>query len=124
MGLTGSIFAAIDHHLADGRVYAGNAGSDAARILPLKVEVIERAFEDRALPDHFRRQRRRAISNAHIRGFDSLQPGRPGHWLLGLKTLAAAIRTDPSNTPHAALRLIELAGIFIRRGLRDPRLKG
>lgn len=123
LALSGAVFAAIDRRLADGRVHRGNMGSDARRVIPWKREIIAAAFDSPLLPAKYRARRRRAISNAYVRGFDSLQPGRPAHWLLGLQTLGRAVATDPGNSPRIAFRLAQLFLTFARRGLRDPRLR-
>lgn len=109
MALAGSRFAAIPVHFADGRIDQGNAGMDPLRILPAKVALVERALANPLLPAHIRRQRRRALSNAHVRGFHYLKPARPRDWLLGARVLARALRADPANAPHALAVLARLS---------------
>jgi hypothetical protein len=121
IGLAGGRFGIIPARLADERLYSGNFGSNPRLVVPLKVHLIERIFDEMALPTEFTGRRARAISNAHVRGFDSLQPADLGCWKLGLVTLARAIRADPTNISFILRRLAYLFGRHARRGLRDPR---
>lgn len=120
IGLAGGKFAAVPEHLADERLYSENFGSNPELVVPLKVHLIERIF-DEGVPARYAHRRRRAVSNAHVRGFDSLQPADLRYWKLGVATLARAIRADPTNTPHVLGHLAYLFARHVRRGLRDPR---
>ncbi|MEP7215279.1 MAG: glycosyltransferase family 2 protein [Anaerolineaceae bacterium] len=121
IGLAGGCFAAIPEVLADGRIYNGNMGSAPEIIVPMKVEVIDRIYRENHLPDFYLRRRRQAMSNARVRGFDSLQPAKLKHWWYGFKLLGGALRQDPLNAPYIFGHLAFLFGRHARRGFRDPR---
>jgi hypothetical protein len=87
-------------------------------VLPAKVELTRLFIEDPRLPEGYRSLRRRAISNAYVRGFSYLQPGNPRHWLLGARQMVSALHEDPTNLGHAIARLASLAATALRR----PRL--
>ncbi|MEP6871262.1 MAG: glycosyltransferase family 2 protein [Anaerolineaceae bacterium] len=121
IGLARGRFAAIPNVLADSRVYKDNMGSAPEIIIPMKVEVIDRIYRENELPDFYLRRRRRAMSNARVRGFDSLQPAKLKHWWYGLKLLGGALRQDPLNAPYVFGHLVFLFGRHARRGFHDPR---
>jgi len=121
IGIAGGRFGPIPDILAAGRIYNDNLGSSAEIIIPMKVEVIDRIYRENNLPAFYVHRRRRALSNARVRGFDSLQPAKPSHWWYGLKLLAGALRADPSNALYIVGHVAFLFGRHARRGLRDPR---
>jgi hypothetical protein len=96
------------------------------------MQLTRKLFATPDLPDNLREKRRRATSNAHLRGVDyAWRGGR--HWPTILSHGLRAGLTDPTNirnlirrlTPYlvAGTRLGRLAYI-LRRGLRMYRLPG
>lgn len=70
------------------------------------VRLTQKFFRQPAAPDAIVSRRRRALSNAHLRGVEyAWAYGR--HWSSVLRHWANAIAIDPSNSRNAARRLRE-----------------
>lgn len=110
--------------LAYARNHAGNLGYRADLVIPLKLEITKKFFSDPSVPLQLRGLRQRSISNAYLRGMESVIWGdlcwsRDVPNSLGL--LAKALNADPSNIFAAMQHLCRLAermsAIFVRRYL-------
>ena len=106
----GGTFAVMPRRLAVDRLRFGNLGSVAELVIPHKIALTKRFFDEPTLPEHLRRLKRRSISNSYLRGVDYLQPGGRGHVLWGLALVSRALVADPTNT-----------GAFVERAFRPVR---
>lgn len=106
MGAAGAVFQPLRAHLASARIQDANLGNVPAVVIPAKVGLTRRFFELPGLPLNLRRIRRRAISNAYVRGFDYLRPTVREHWTWGWHCLREAVSADPLNTPHVILEIL------------------
>lgn len=97
--------------LAYARDHAENLGYRPEIVIPLKVGIAEQFFASPELPPRLLRLRKRAISNAYLRGIDYVFLGG-FQWQRDLPTffhlLYMAIRSDPSNISRAVKYLFTL----------------
>lgn len=115
IGLAGGEFCGVTQTLAAVRIHPGNHSMRAQFAHELKLALVRGWLEDERVPANIRRQRRKAVSNAHLRGLHYLKPGRPGDWLLGARWMGAAFVSSPANTPEIAMRAVRLARMKARR---------
>ncbi|MBI2766307.1 MAG: glycosyltransferase [Chloroflexi bacterium] len=127
----GGVFEAVHVMFASARMQDGNLGNNPAVVIPAKVGLTRRFFDLPDLPGDWRRLRRRAISNAYVRGFDYIRPTVSGHWGWGWHCLTNAITTDPANTPHIIAEIggriaqnAPVTGAAARAGMGAGRLLG
>ena len=97
IGRAGGTFSRIPERLAMDRWRAENSGLVASLVIPAKIDLTKRFFAEPGLPPHLQQLRRRAVSNAYLRGIDYLQPGRRAHWRWGISLMAHAVAADPAN---------------------------
>lgn len=93
----GGRFARLPTRLAMDRMRSDNLGRLAEIVVPAKVALTKRFFAARGLPPQIKRLRRRAVSNAYLRGVDYLKIDRPRHWLQAARLLVQAFTADPRN---------------------------
>ncbi|HEX5108651.1 MAG TPA: FkbM family methyltransferase [Vicinamibacterales bacterium] len=93
----GGTFASTPQRLAMERLRSDNLGNVADVVIPGKIQLTRRFFQDPALPDHLRRLRRRAISASYLRSIDYLQPGKARHWAWFVTLMTQAVLADPTN---------------------------
>jgi len=108
IALAGGKLQAIPALLAHAREHSGNLGYRSDLVNPLKVQLTEKFFENPGLPPELAGIRRRAISNAYLRGIDyvlkdSLSQDQAKRAIMEL--VWRAILTDPANLLRAAKRL-------------------
>ena len=77
-----------------------NLGRVAELVIPAKIGLTKRFFEQPDLPNDLKNLRRRSISNAYIRAVDYLRVENRSHWLMGVKLLGRAVAADPFHLPH------------------------
>jgi hypothetical protein len=100
LGASGARFEAIPLHLASSRLQNANLGNVPGVVIPAKLGLTRRFFQLPGLSPELRTLRRRALSNAFVRGFSYLRPRHVTHWGWGLVCLHGAISSDPANTPY------------------------
>ncbi|MCI0719275.1 MAG: glycosyltransferase [Acidobacteria bacterium] len=93
----GGKFARLSVRLAWDRMRADNLGRLAEIVVPAKIALTKRFFTEPGLPPHIQRLRRRALSNAYVRGLDYLEFHRPRHWVRAAQLLTRALVADPGN---------------------------
>jgi glycosyltransferase involved in cell wall biosynthesis len=97
VALAGGRFGAIDSHVANCRVWSGDAHKDPELMVPAVLRVVDRTFANPLLPARFHGKHGRARSNAYARCLAYLWFSKPSHWLKALELVALALREDPSN---------------------------
>jgi glycosyltransferase involved in cell wall biosynthesis len=113
--LAGAQFGTTPVHLANCRVWPGDAHSDPGLMLPAMLRLVERTFANPALPERLRGRATEARANAYIRFIDYLAVGRPSHWALALSLAARAVASRPAGAPAL---LAETFGKLPRAGRR------
>lgn len=105
-GLTGSI-AHVPHLLAHARYHASYWHSRSHAVADDCVRVIRKFFDNPDLPATWRPLRRRALSNAHLRGME--YAWRPGcRRRVACRHALGALITDPTNGGAVMKRLMRL----------------
>jgi len=123
IALAGGRFGTTSEHLANCRIWAGDAHNDPNLMLPALLRLVGRTFARPDLPDHLRGRLRQTQSFAYLRCLDYLVVTRPSHWLLALNLIRRAFLTDPGSAgiifrqvlvriPLAARRLADKALAF------------
>jgi len=121
LSLAGGTFAVIPQRLAIDRLRFGNLGSVADLVIPNKIGLTRRFFAQPGLPPELRRLQRRSMSNAYLRGFDYLEPGRLRHVAWSLELTGRAVAADPTNLRTIAERALRPLRGRIAGGLRRLR---
>jgi hypothetical protein len=107
--------------LACARHHPENLGYRPEIVIPLKRAITKRFFENNLLPRGLQSLRKRALSNACLRGIDyvflsdatSLESA-----LRSLSLVCEAIKADPSNVVGVARFLLRIADMITARMLR------
>lgn len=118
MALAGARFGNTAAHLANLRVWAGDAHSDPELMVPALLRLIDRTFARPDLPQRFEGQLKRTRSFAYLRCLDYLIVTKPSHWVAALGLIANALRTDPSNAGTVAREVASRVPVAARR-VRD-----
>lgn len=109
IAVAGGVFVAIPETLAAVRISDANRSMSPEFATARKRELVERWLADERLPAAIRGRKRRARSNAWLRGMHYLRPARPRDWLLGARYAGNAFAADPTNLPGIAARPPRLA---------------
>lgn len=129
IGLNGGRIDAIDRVQARVRIGNGHLHLRPEVMIPARVAMTERILADAALPGSLRRRSRRIRSNAHLRGFEILEPLEPSHWPWAWRSLSALARNEPAYVPRALLTVANWnvrrwrATQALARWLRGPRTR-
>jgi glycosyltransferase involved in cell wall biosynthesis len=123
IGLSGGTFLPLDTTLAAVRIHEGNFSMRPAFAHEQKLELIKFWMNEPTTPANIRSQRRRAISNAHLRGLHYLRLNRVGDWALAARFIGLAVIASPSNGLCALARLVKLARLRFQRGAGLRRIK-
>lgn len=112
IGLAGGRFERIPVLLAYARHHTQNLGYRSDLVIPLKLDLTRKFFERPGVPHRLQRFRRRAISNAYLRGIDYVF-WENLHWrgnaMRSLALLRKAVGADPTNVLRASKYLLRLA---------------
>lgn len=112
IGLNGTI-AYYPRRLAYARNTRG-ISYDGRKVAPAIVDVTRKFYSLPGVPDDLLAIKRRAISNAYLRGaYYAYEGGRL--WSIYAAYVLRALITDPGNAPHAARHVLR----YVRRALRD-----
>lgn len=106
IGAAGGKFMAIPFKLASVRQWPENLGTNPDIVIPAKIGLTKRFFASPDIPGALRPLRRRAISNAYLRGSYYVPLRKLGDWLRVSRLLAAALASDPSNLPYISRQLV------------------
>jgi glycosyltransferase involved in cell wall biosynthesis len=103
LALGGARFATIEDHVANLRVWPGDAHNDMDIVVPALLRLVERTFAMPDLPEWCRGKQSLARSFAYLRCMDYLVVSNPEHWFKAVSLLVAAIRAKPANAPNCLL---------------------
>lgn len=122
IGLMGGKIRHVPAVLACARHHPANLGYRPEIVIPLKRAITKRFFENNLLPEGLRSLRRRALSNACLRGIDYvfLSDATCSQSVLrSLSLVLEAIKTDPSNVVGSTRFLLRIADMITARMLRQ-----
>lgn len=118
IALAGGRFGRVPALLAYARDHAGNLGYVSDLVVPLKLRLTREFFARPELPQELLALRKRAVSNAYLRGvyYVAMDRLRFRQLSLRLLTLAChAIRADPSNLLRTCWHLLRVGAGLIRK---------
>ncbi|HWP58731.1 MAG TPA: glycosyltransferase family 2 protein [Candidatus Acidoferrales bacterium] len=121
IALAGGKIQRIPAVLGYARHHAGNLGYRPEIVVPLKVEITSRFFDHEALPEALKHLRRRALSNAYLRGIDYTFLASASLTLKAGQSLALvrqAVRTDPWNLIGITRKVTRLMDLVLAAVLR------
>lgn len=107
ISLAGGRIVGIDDHLANVRITENEAHTRPELMIPARIEMTQRLFTLKLVPEDMQSLRQRAISNAYVRGFDILKPRKLSHWRWGLFCLSGAVAADPNNVAFIGFSILE-----------------
>jgi glycosyltransferase involved in cell wall biosynthesis len=108
--------------LACARHHPENLGYQPEIVIPLKRAITKRFFENNLLPEGLRSLRKRALSNACLRGIDYVFLSAATCSESALRSLSLvqeAIKADPSNFVGAVRFLLRVADMITARMLKQ-----
>jgi hypothetical protein len=88
---------------------------DPGVVVPAKISLTRRLFDNPKLPDDLRRQKGRILSNAYLRCLDFLP--KPRQWGWAAYVLVRSFLASPLNTPRIAEQIVVHAAWLVP-GLR------
>jgi glycosyltransferase involved in cell wall biosynthesis len=107
--------------LACARHHPANLGYRSEIVIPLKRAITKQLFEHNMLPEGLKRLRKRALSNACLRGIDYVflsDATCAESTLRSLSLVREAIKTDPTNIVGSGRFLLRIADMIMARTLR------
>ena len=105
----GGTFSTTTRRLGNARIWPANLGNNPGVIVPGKVGLTKRIFENPLLPESLRGMKDEAISNAYLRCIYYVNPIRPQNWPLAVRLFTRAVAAHPTNLAYLSGQVAAVA---------------